>query len=108
MHGALNGLVAFFHRVSFAKSISFIGLFLKIINGVITPLWFTPILRETHSNKIILLCSKAAFFIGVQVYSVMVGYVIYSQRLNKSDDLVTKSLVTNEVTNEVTPLWLFL
>ena len=68
---------------------------------MITPLWFTSILRETHYNKIILLCNKTAFFIGVQVYSVMVGYVIYSQRLNKSDELVT-----NQVTNEVTPLWL--
>ena len=26
----------------------------------------------------------------------------------KADELVTKSLVTNQVTNEVTPLWLFL
>ena len=87
------------------------GLFRKIISFIgfvsqnhkwsdYTPLWFTSILRNTHLVQP--RTTKQPFY-RVQVYSVMVGYVIYSQRLNKSDELVT-----NQVTNEVTPLWLFL
>jgi hypothetical protein len=60
------------------------------------PLWFTSIF-ETHYNiDNITVQQNSLFYRGASV-NVMVGYVIYSQRLNKTDELVTSEVTKNYI-----------